>query len=147
MPLVSPGLGSKKDKKMLQSIYNQTMLSEDDAREVISLMDKNDDFEYGKYRFISKDAIDAIQVDELKGDLYILGCFNAWFLAVCTDIKRKVIDALQKAEAFEALGELLLPFIDEIQKQYAEKDGYGHHFAHYDHKTIELDGWYAFRID
>jgi len=112
------------------------------------------DFEVGDWRFIDADAINDIQQEELSNDLYMLGCFTDWFLANATDIDIEVIQALQEAEAFEALGKLVLPHIAEIQAEYASTDGYGHHFNRYDGEEYEISGvvgthsnWYAFRTN
>jgi GTPase SAR1 family protein len=116
-----------------------------------AFIDKETDFEIENYRFISFDTIDEVQQDELKSDLYILGCFNAWFIADNTNLSIKVVEALQKAEAFEELGELMVDNIEEIQSEYASADGYGHHFNHYDGNEweINIDGvdYYYFRTN
>jgi hypothetical protein len=57
-------------------------MNDPDWREVVRHMDDSeDDFEVNGVRFISDDEIDIIQCEELESDLYILGCFNAGFLA------------------------------------------------------------------
>jgi len=115
-----------------------------------AFVDNKTDFDIEDYRFISANRIDKIQQDELKSDLYVLGCFTDWFIADNTDLSLKVIQALQKAEAFEELGELMLDDIEALQEGYASADGYGHHFAHYDHNEneINVDGvnYYYFRV-
>lgn len=109
------------------------------------------DFEIENYRFISSSDIDEIQQNELKSDLYILGCFNADFLADYTDLSYKAIKALQKAEAYEELGEIIVDDIEAIQEGYKDADGYGHHFNHYDGNEWEfsIDGvdYYYFRTN
>lgn len=116
--------------------------------EVIQEMnDASEDFEVNDYRFIHTDEIDQIQQDELTSDLYILGCFTDWFIADVTNIDLVVIQALQKAEAFEELGKLMEPHIEEIQSEYARLDGYGHHFNHYDGNEIELGDYHVFRTN
>ena len=112
-----------------------------------NMRSSDDDFEVNGHRFIRQDAIAEIQREELSSDLYILGCFNADFLAGITDIDVDAIKAIQDAGAFEALGKLVLPHIDDIQRQYSSVDGYGHHFAHYDGEEHELGDYYAFRIN
>lgn len=102
------------------------------------------------YRFIAADDIDEIMQNELGDDLYVLGCFNASFLASVTRLPFKAIKAIQDAEAYEALGELLssMNFVEAIAHAYAAADGYGHHFAHYDSATIEIGpDLYAFRTN
>lgn len=106
------------------------------------------------WRFIRADAIDGIQREELSNDEYLLGCFNADFLSRVTDWPVELIQAAQEGEAHEALGRALL--VDDvhlvlIQENYANDDGYGHHFAHYDHETheISLNGqdWFYFKCN
>ena len=123
-----------------------------DFRELVeNVNDENTDFEIENYRFIASDEIDKIQQNELKSDLYILGCFNDWFIADNTDLSIKVVQALQKAEAFEELGDLIVDDIETLQSEYARADGYGHHFNHYDGNEweINLNGvdYYYFRTN
>ena len=84
---------------------------------------------------------DTILADELKNDPYILGCFNASFLADHCSVPLSLIEIIQKAEAYEDLGQHLIDTpncVDAIAKGYAAADGYGHHFASYDGDTHEL---------
>jgi|DEB0MinimDraft_3_1074331.scaffolds.fasta_scaffold00790_3 hypothetical protein len=107
----------------------------------------------GDYRVIAASAIDEIMQDELSDDEYILGCFNDWFLASVLDIDVEVIEAMQKAEAFEAIGKLVISMdkLQELQAEYAGADGYGHHFSHYDGSEEEItlggENYYVFRIN
>lgn len=121
----------------------------DDVREVVeNIVNEETDFSVNDFRFIDESEIDEIQQDELKSDLCVLGCFNDWFIADNTDLSLRVVQALQKAEAFEELGELMADNIETIQSEYASADGYGHHFASYDSETLEdlLNlGYYAFK--
>ena len=109
------------------------------------------DFEVDNFRFIHEDEIDEIQKDELKSDTYLLGCFNADFLADIINVPSKAIKALQKAECYSELGEICLDYVNEIQKEYSRLDGYGHHFARYDGYTLEdilsISGYYVFRVN
>lgn len=123
-----------------------------DFRELTEqLIDEVDDFEINDYRFIKVSEIDTIQQDELKSDLYILGCFNADFIEDNTNLSLKVIQALQKAEAFEELGELIVDDIETIQSEYVRMDGYGHHFGRYDGNEYEITlndvEYYYFKIN
>ena len=99
-----------------------------------------EDFEVNNVRFIDADSIDEIQQEELASDEYVLGCFNSHFLAGVLQIDKSVIDAMQQAEAFEAVGKLIISMgkLEDVQKQYASADGYGHHFNHYDFSEEEL---------
>jgi len=122
-----------------------------DWREVVeNLNNLSDDFEVNNVRFINASDIDRIQQAELEGDLYCLGCFNAWFLAGVTGIDAEVFEAMQKAEAYEAIGKLIVSLgtLEDLQQEYARQDGYGHHFNRYDgnEETLVIDGttYYVF---
>lgn len=109
------------------------------------------------WRFIDYKEIDNIQCAELASDDYILGCFNADFLAEITRIPHAAIEKMQNADCYEALGIILRTgnYIPKLQQAYVKADGYGHHFAHYDLAAHELviyyDGarydYYAFRVN
>lgn len=129
---ISAGLSATKAKE-IQS------LGVDDWREVMEQWrDLEVDFEVNDYRFISTDEIDEIMTDELLGDEYTLGMFNAWFIADILDIPLDAVEKMQKAEAFEGIGALMAQKIDQVQKEYVSADGYGHHFAHYDGNEQEI---------
>ena len=122
----------------------------DDYQEAVAQMSQDvDDFTVRNYRFIHQDAIDEVLADELSNDEYILGCFNASFIASVTDWPIALIEAAQKGEQFEAIGEAIIRgrFVNKLAERYAMADGYGHHFAHYDGNEHELGSYYAFRID
>ncbi|MDX8383720.1 MAG: hypothetical protein R8M45_06535 [Ghiorsea sp.] len=107
----------------------------------------------GDFRLILAADIDDIMESELGNDEYILGCFNASFLQDVTGMDRAVFEAMQKAEAHEAIGKLIISMdkLADLQEQYVSADGYGHHFAQYDGNEHELTingaDWYAFRIN
>lgn len=98
------------------------------------------DFEVNNVRFIDAEIIDEVLANELRNDDYILGCFNSCFLADVLGIDQDVIDAMQKAESFEAIGKLVksLDKLDELALAYAKADGYGHHFNSYDSGEEEI---------
>lgn len=137
------------DIKSIIELSNELNIDKKELFENVN--ESENDFTIEDYRFIKSDEIDEIQQDELKSDLYILGCFQDWFIADNTDLSLKVVQALQKAEAFEELGELIAEDIETIQSEYSRLDGYGHHFAHYDHHEHEtvLNGvnYYYFKIN
>lgn len=117
------------------------LFSDPDWREVVSnLADDADDFEVDGVRFIADDVIDETLADELGSDDYILGCFDASFLAGILGIDCDVIRAMQEAEAYEAIGKLVksLGKLEEVAADYASADGYGHHFNGYDFGEEEL---------
>jgi hypothetical protein len=109
------------------------------------------DFEVGNYRFIRHDHIDEIMCENLKSDEYMLGCFNAWFISDVLEIDIDVIEAMQKADAYEAIGKLIISLgkIQELQQAYVHADSYGHHFNSYDGSEEEIqigtDSYYYFR--
>ena len=104
-----------------------------------------------RFRVIHKDDIDDIMIDELESDEYIMGCFNASFLGRWLD--EELVTALQEGEKFEALGRWLIDMDyvsgpHGIAAEYAAADGYGHHFAHYDHNMDEqAGGWLVFQTN
>lgn len=118
-----------------------SLVSSPDWREVVAEIESNNtDFTIDNVRFIDSDEIDGIQADELGNDEYILGCFNSNFLAEVLEIDQDVIDAMQNAEAYEEIGKLIksLGKLEELQREYASADGYGHHFNIYDSGEDEL---------
>ena len=125
----------------------------DNWREVVENIENlDDDFEVDGYRFIHENEIDKIQIEELESDPYILGCFNDWVIADNTDLSYDIVQALQSADKYEALGQHIIDSdcVESIQQEYSRLDGYGHHFSHYDGETREdlLDfGYYVFRIN
>ena len=108
------------------------------------------DFEYNGFRFIHETDIDDTMADELSNDEYVLGCFNSGFLASLCNIDQEVFECLQKSEALEACGKLILNVIDmqDLVSAYVNVDGYGNHFSHYDHSedyiTINGANYYVF---
>lgn len=136
----------------LRDVKNISNELDIDFRELTEqITDENDDFEIDNYRFIKVSEIDTIQQDELKSDLYSLGCFTDWFIADNTDLSLKVVQALQNAEAFEELGELIVDDIETIQSEYSRLDGYGHHFGRYDGNEYEITlndvDYYYFKVN
>jgi|21_taG_2_1085346.scaffolds.fasta_scaffold06294_2 hypothetical protein len=125
-------------------------LVDDEWRDAVeSIAMKEEDFEVGNYRFICQDEIDKIQQDELSWEPYLLGCFTDWFLAGILNLEIDVIQELQKADAYEALGKMVLSMdkLEELQQEYVSCDGYGHHFSHYDGSEEELGNYYVFRVN
>jgi len=134
----------------LREIYKEAGNLAISGRDVVQAMcDDETDFEVENYRFIHKHSIDEIQQEELESDLYMLGCFRAGFLGDILGIDYDVIGAMQEAEAFEAIGKLVVSMdrVEELQADYASTDGYGHHFNHYDGCEEEIGQYYAFRTN
>jgi len=131
--------------------YCEILNSQPDYREVLqNIIEEVNDFEVDNVRFIKSDCIDSIQQEELENDLYILGCFNSNFLSNILDIDCEVLEAMQEAEAYEAIGKLIISLgkLEELQAEYSSLDGYGHHFNSYDHSQDEFessnDEYYVF---
>lgn len=131
--------------KQLKEFCNG-LFSEPCYREVIEkVQDRGEDFtvENGslEVRFIAADEIDRIQAQELESDLYVLGCFNAWFIADQCNWPVELVEAAQQGEAFEALGQAIVNTccMVEFAQAYSSADGYGHHFNHYDGDYVEIN--------
>ena len=128
--------------------FCEGLFSTPDWREVISNIGE-DDFTVDNVRFIKAEAIDSIQADEMEGDSYVLGCFNASAIAEATGWPVVLIEAAQKGEAFEEIGAgMSREQVEALQQIYCRADGYGHHFNSYDfsEEEITLDGidYYVF---
>lgn len=103
-------------------------------------------------RIIATDCIDGIMIDELGNDMYILGCASDWFIADILNIDTDVIQSMQEAEAFEAIGKLVVSMdkLEEYQQELVRYNGYGIHFSSYDHNehnvTLMGNDYYLFKI-
>ena len=111
--------------------------------------DGDEEWSGDRYRVIHRDHIDKIQQDELESDPYVLGCFNASFIADHTDLSLDIVEALQSGDKYEALGKHIIEngLIEAIQDGYSSADGYGHHFAHCDGEQQEFGPLYLFRTN
>jgi len=133
------------------SVYKE-LRTKFDREESVDIMIQmrmgEDDFEEAGYRFISVNTIDKKMQDELSNDEYILGCFNACFLADILDIDFEAIEAMQGAELYDSIGKMVLRGgkIEELQQEYVSQDSYGHHFGSYDGDTHEVEGYYYFKV-
>ena len=126
-------------------------IESEDYEQLISNLRDTDvvDFESGDYRFIKREAIDGILEQELSSDEYVLGCFNADFLADITDWPMGLIKAAQEGEAFAELGKVLIQEgkIPAIAREFASIDGYGQHFGHYDGNELEFRDYLVFKVN
>jgi len=141
-----------KDYKELRELIKEYNFNADDLREVIESggdIYSNDDC----YRLICDDDIDTIMQDELASDEYMLGCFNAWFLAVILGTSTEAIEAMQEKDAYEGIGKMIIAndLLEKLQREYVSADGYGHHFSSYDgcDTEIDIDGttYHLFRLN
>lgn len=109
------------------------------------------DFVIDNYRFVDKDEIDDIMGKEMESDPFMLGCFRSTFLEYHTGLTARIVEALQKAEEYEAIGEYIIEegLVADMQQDWAGQEGYGPHFSPYDSKQIddlEDIGYYVFRV-
>jgi hypothetical protein len=128
------------DLKKIRAMCDD-LTSSPNWREVVqNIVDDETDFTVDGVRFINDDSILDILVDELSSDEYVLGCFNADFLANVTGLPIIVFQSLQKAEAYTAIGEMIIALgkVRDLAEAYASADGYGHHFNSYDSSEDEL---------
>ena len=122
--------------------------SEPNWREVLeSELSQGDDFTVDSVRFIREDSILSIMAEEIFSDDYLLGCFNASFIASNSSLNLELIEACQEGDAVEAIGKALNDTLTDTEKEafceaYASADGYGHHFNHYDgnEESITING-------
>lgn len=124
--------------------FCENLFSTPNWREVLeNVLSDVDDFEVNNVRFISEDTIDEILADELENDEYLLGCFNASAIADATGWPQVLIEAAQKGEAYQEIGEAMTKrHIRDLAEIYSSSDGYGHHFNGYDfgEEEITVDG-------
>lgn len=138
-----------KISELKQLITELENLDVEEVKDVISkISEEETDFESGDYRFINSYHIDKIMTDELESDLYMLGCFNASFIADATGLPIEMIEACQKSDAYEAIGKGIVATcgVEKLADLYQQADGYSHHFAHYDGEQHEVDDYYVFRV-
>jgi hypothetical protein len=118
--------------------------SEPYYREVVeNIIAGYDDFEVNNVRFIKDDSILSVMADEIFSDEYILGCFNASFIADNSSLNYELVKACQESDAFQAIGKALNDTMSDSDKEsfceeYASADGFGHHFNRYDGNEDEL---------
>lgn len=139
-------------RKIIVELKNNSAIDRDslDLPELArALLKKETDFESGEFRFIHEDKIDEILAEELGDDLYVLGCFRAEFLATVMNVSKSAIEKIQKAEAYEALGELIKSggHLPKLVEKYVKAGGYGDHFARYDGYQHKVGEYYFFRIN
>ncbi len=135
--------------KIRRALRDDFNLDAFDGKEALAKMvEGEDDFEVGGYRFINQDSIDSIMEDELSGDEYVLGVANAWFIAEVTGVDKEAIEAMQKADCYAAIGKMILSLdcLSDYQQGIVRHDGYGPYFAHYDGEQHELGNYYVFQI-
>lgn len=130
---------------------------QDDIDDIMeSIINGEDDFKAGDYRYIKQSEIDKIMIQEFRDNSELLGYFEPYFIsdALPGNIDPDIIEKLQKAGE-HYFGEFLaeIPdYIENITKLYVQTDGYGHHFSTYDFSQNEITmpngvDYYIFRIE
>lgn len=112
--------------------------------------DFNIDFDGREYRVISNDEIASVMADELSGDEYILGCFNADFLSGIIGIPSDAVQRIQNADCFEAIGMIITADDEKLGKlvdEYIRADGAGHHFSSYDGSETDAGEFTVFCVN
>jgi hypothetical protein len=122
--------------------FCEGLFSEPCYREVIAGLEDedHDQIDVNNVLFIRSDKIDAIQQERMEDDLYLLGCFNARFIADNSILEYATVKTMQESECYEALGKLLLNLgcVPAMQEDYASLNGYGHDFNGYDGEQEEI---------
>ncbi len=116
-------------------------------RDEVSLVVENlgsDSFENDSYRFIKESEALGLAIDMYDDDAYMLGCFNADFIADMSDLSYEIVKALQEGEKYEAIGQYLLDndCVGDMMEEYIRLDGYGHVFSSYDgdYEEVSIEG-------
>lgn len=112
--------------------------------------DFNIDFDGREYRVIANDEIASVMADELSGDEYVLGGFNADFLSGIIGIPSDAIQKIQNADCYEALGMIITADSEKLGKlvdDYISADGAGHHFSAYDGSETDAGDFTVFCVN
>lgn len=134
---------------LVTELQDELDLERCEAIEILRESEKSDDFEWAGFRVIKSDHIDEIMQQELGDDEYLLGCFSSWLIADVLDVDCDAIERIQKTGEYSALGAMINSksgALEELQKQYAALDGYGHHFNSYDGSEVEINNYYFFNL-
>ena len=112
--------------------------------------DFNVDFDGREYRAIANEDIESVMADELSGDEYLLGCFNANFLSGIIGIPSDAIEKIQKADCREALGMIIAADekkLGDLVSEYISADGAGHYFSTYDGSETDAGEFTVFCVN
>ena len=92
------------------------------------------------YLVVRDDYILQAVSDSISSDTYVLGCFNASFIANSTDWPQVLVEAAQKGGAYTEIGEAIVEggFVDALAEAYISADGAGHCLSSYDGEEHEL---------
>ena len=93
--------------------------------------------------FDHETAINEI-IDSNTSDLYVLGSFNAGFIADNTNLNYELVRACQESEAYEAVGKAIIDTMEHEElfsffEEAVNADGYGHYLGSYDGDYIEVN--------
>ena len=107
---------------------------------VDSIQDSETNFEVDNYTFITEDEALKEVINMYQCDEYILGCFNADFIADFIPLDYDSIKTLQESENFEVIGKLILNSgnLESMMEDYISLDGYGHALSSYDGNNDEI---------
>jgi len=107
---------------------------------VDSIQDSETNFEVDNYTFITEDEALKEVINMYQCDEYILGCFNADFIADFIPLDYDSIKTLQESENFEVIGKLILNSgnLEYMMEDYISLDGYGHALSSYDGNNDEI---------
>ena len=104
-----------------------------------SVVNAETDYSTGNWRIIDNNYIEDVLADELTSDPYVLGSFAAWVIADATGWPLDLIEAAQKADLYQSIGEGMTDEqIKEVAQIYAQHDGYGSHFSPHDSEEHEI---------
>ena len=112
-----------------------------DKYELLENVKENEtNFEVDNYTFITEDEALKEVVNMYQCDEYILGCFNADFIADFIPLDYDSIKTLQESENFEVIGKLILNSgnLENMMEDYISLDGYGHALNSYDGNNDEI---------
>ena len=131
--------------ELLNNVYAETGCREATREIVTGILNGNYDVTTSDYnwRAIEEEMINDVLIEELAADEYVLGCANPNFLSEVTGIDSDVFVAMHEAEAFDAIGKLIISggFVTRYAERLLAWDGPGPHFAHYDGAERMVDFW------
>ena len=117
-------------------------LSYSEAKALVEMTDKEsvqafvDGLEYPdtNYQIFTEDDARERVYDMYRGDDYMLGSFNPWFIADYVCLDTDTVETLQKSDAFEGIGRAIMSGgkFEEMMDNYIRLDGFGHALSSYD---------------
>lgn len=131
----------------IKTIYTLAAAIEADARELVAAVtEANESNESANttdydYLVVAENYIQTAVEDNISSDEYVLGCFNAWFIANVTGWPLFLVEAAQTDEGRAKLGEAIVSegFVPAMAEAYISADGAGHSLSGYDGTEHELN--------